>query len=286
MDTLPAATLPSAQPTPAPGGVAAPARNRSAPSSRTDDARDKAAHDMMEDGPHYRPLYRQVHDALVRQIAEGAWRPGQALPSEQALAVRLGVSQGTVRKALDALAVEKVIERRQGKGTYVAEHTPERALFRFFRLTKPDGNRGIPETRDDETVKRRVARAVEAKKLGIETGAPVIEIVRVRVIDEKPAILEKIVLSLALFPDIDKKGPLPNALYSMYQRDYGQNVSTAEEELRADAATREDAKRLGVEIGTPLLHIERVGIGVDGTRVEWRISRCDTRNLHYAVTLS
>ncbi|MFO0452679.1 MAG: GntR family transcriptional regulator [Pseudomonadota bacterium] len=68
----------------------------------------------VEESPHYRPLYRQVYDSLVRQIAEGAWRPGEALPSEQALAARLGVSQGTVRKALDTLAVEKLIERRQG----------------------------------------------------------------------------------------------------------------------------------------------------------------------------
>jgi GntR family transcriptional regulator len=240
----------------------------------------------LDESPHYRPLYRQVHAALVRQIAEGAWRPGEALPSEQALAARLGVSQGTVRKALDALAVEKVIERRQGKGTYVAEHTPERSLFRFFRLSKPDGTRATPETRDDETVRRRTARAVEQKKLGLEPGAQVVEIVRVRLIDSKPAILERIVLPLALFPDIDRRAPLPNALYSLYQREYGQNIATAEEELHADAAGKDDAKRLGVALGTPLLHIERIGVGVDGARVEWRVSRCDTRNLVYAVTLS
>ena len=242
--------------------------------------------DSMDESPHYRPLYRQVHAALVRQIAEGAWRPGEALPSEQALAARLGVSQGTVRKALDALAVEKVIERRQGKGTYVAEHTPERSLFRFFRLSHADGTRATPETRDDETVKRRAGRPTELKKLGLEPGAQVVEIARVRLIGAKPAILERIVLPLALFPDIDKRGPLPNALYSLYQREYGQNIATADEELRADAAGREDAKKLGVAPGTPLLHIERVGIGVDGTRVEWRVSRCCTRDLVYAVTLA
>jgi GntR family transcriptional regulator len=240
----------------------------------------------MDESPHYRPLYRQVHDALVRQISEGAWRPGEALPSEQALAARLGVSQGTVRKALDALAVENVIERRQGKGTYVAEHTPERSLFRFFRLSHPDGTRATPETRDDETVRRRAGRPAELKKLGLEPGTAVVEIVRVRLIDARPAILERIVLPLALFPDIDKRSPLPNALYSLYQREYGQNIATADEELRADAAGKEDAKKLGVAPGTPLLHIERIGIGVDGTRVEWRVSRCDTRHLAYAVTLA
>ncbi len=286
MDTPPDATVPSLRELPVPRPRAAAVVHERDPRSVRPQATPEPAPNMMEDGPHYRPLYRQVHDALVRQIAEGAWRPGEALPSEQALAVKLGVSQGTVRKALDALAVEKVIERRQGKGTYVAEHTPERAMFRFFRLTKPDGTRATPETRDDETVKRRVARAADLKKLNLEPGAQVVEIVRVRVIDDRPAIHERIVLPLALFPDIDKRGPLPNALYSLYQREYGQNIATAEEELHADAATREDAKRLGVQVGTPLLHIERIGIGVDGTRVEWRVSRCDTRDLHYAVTLS
>lgn len=243
--------------------------------------------ESVEESPHYRPLYRQCYDALVRQIAEGAWRPGEALPSEQALAARLGVSQGTVRKALDALTAEKLIERRQGKGTYVAEHTQERAMFRFFRLTRPDGTRATPETAEQsENVRRRPAKAVEVRRLNLESGAQVVEIVRVRNVDGAPAVLERIVLPVALFPDIDRRLPLPNALYALYQREYGQNIVAAEEELRADVARKEDAKRLGVAPGTPLLHIERVGVSVDGTRVEWRTSRCDTRRLVYAVTLS
>lgn len=243
--------------------------------------------ESVEESPHYRPLYRQCYDALVRQIAEGAWRPGEALPSEQALAARLGVSQGTVRKALDALTAEKLIERRQGKGTYVAEHTQERAMFRFFRLTRPDGTRATPETAEQtESVRRRPAKAVEVRKLNLEAGAQVVEIVRVRNVDGAPAVLERIVLPVALFPDIDRRLPLPNALYALYQREYGQNIVAAEEELHADVARKEDAKRLGVAPGAPLLHIERVGVSVDGTRVEWRTSRCDTRRLVYAVTLS
>ena len=70
----------------------------------------------MDNQPQYRPLYSQVYETLVKRIADGVWRPGQVLPSEQALALQLGVSQGTVRKALDALAVDKIIDRRQGKG--------------------------------------------------------------------------------------------------------------------------------------------------------------------------
>lgn len=239
----------------------------------------------MDDSPHYRPLYRQVYDFLVRQIAEGAWRPAEALPSEQALAEKLGVSQGTVRKALDALSVEKLVERRQGKGTYVAEHTQERSLFRFFRISEPGGERSYP-TSADETTRRRPARPVEARKLHLDKGAQVVEISRTRLIDGEPAVLERSVLPIALFPDIDKRRPLPNALYALYQQEFGVNIVSADEELRADAATREDARLLGLQPGAPLLHIERVAIALDGKRVEWRVSRCDTTHLVYAVTLS
>ena len=239
----------------------------------------------MDESPHYRPLYRQVYDFLVRQIAEGAWRPAEALPSEQALAEKLHVSQGTVRKALDVLAVEKLIERRQGKGTYVAEHTQERTLFRFFRLAESGGERAVP-TSEDETVRRRAARAIELRKLHLTRGAQVVEIGRTRLVGGQPVVLERIVLPLNLFPDIDRCRPLPNALYSLFQQEYGINIISTEEELRADAARREDTRRLKLQVGAPLLHIERIAMALDGSRVEWRTSRCDTTHLVYAVALS
>ncbi len=239
----------------------------------------------MEAATRYRPLYRQVYDFLVRQIAESVWRPAEALPSEQVLAEQLNVSQGTVRKALDVLAVEKLIERRQGKGTYVAQHTQERALFRFFRLAQPGGARALP-TSADETLKRRPARAAEVRKLGLAPGEQMAEIKRTRLIDGRPVVFERILVPLRYFPDIDHKRPLPNALYAMFQQDYGINVVSAEEELRADLARAEDARRLPVPLGAPLLQIERVAIALDGRRVEWRLSRCDTSKLVYAVTLS
>lgn len=239
----------------------------------------------MDNAPQYRPLYSQVYETLVRQIADGVWKPGQALPSEQALAAQLGVSQGTVRKALDALAIDKVIDRRQGKGTFVAELTQERSLFRFFRLTRPDGARAVP-TSGEEVVKRRRAKPHEAQALAIAETAEIIEIVRTRFVDEHPIAHERIVAPREYFPDLDRRSPLPNTLYALYQREYGINIVSTEEKLRADAARREDTRRLGVPAGTPLLQVERVALSVNGKRVEWRVSRCDTSTLVYAVTLT
>jgi GntR family transcriptional regulator len=240
----------------------------------------------MDESPRYRPLYQQVYDFLVKQISAGEWAPGESLPSEQALAGRLNVSQGTVRKALDALAADSLIDRRQGKGTYVAEHTPERALFRFFRMARPGGGgRAVPTSAGD-TLKRRAARAAALSRLGLAAAAEVYEVNRIRLIDGEPAVLERIVLPAAVFPGLERHSPLPNALYALYQREYGVNIVSAQEELRADAARKEDCRRLRLAPGAPLLHIDRVALSIEGARVEWRASRCDTTQLVYSVTLS
>ena len=238
----------------------------------------------MDGTPGSRPLYRQVYDYLVRQIATGVWRPAEALPSEQDLAVELGVSQGTVRKALDVVAAEKLVERRQGKGTYVAEQTQERALFRFFRWAYPGGQRAIP-TSMGETVKRRSSTSDEQKKLHLRENAKVIEISRRRLIDGKPAIVETIVVPVTLFPDLDKRVPLPNTLYSLYQSAYGINIVAVEEEVRAELVRKDDAKKLNLPVGSPLLRIDRIAIALDGSRVELRVSRCNNRDLVYAITI-
>lgn len=237
--------------------------------------------------PDFQPLYKQVYDVLVRRIAEGAWRPAEALPSEHALAAELKVSQGTVRKALDVLVAENLVQRHQGKGTYVAEHTQEHSLFRFFRLARPgaDGERVVPES-GKARCKRRSASAAEIEKLHLRKGATVVEIGRVRSIDGVPAIIERSVVPLKLFPEIDHQDALPNTLYSLYQSVYGINIVLAKEEVSAILATKSDEKELGIKPGSPILRIERVAVCITGQRAELRISRCDTRHVVYAIDVS
>jgi GntR family transcriptional regulator len=237
------------------------------------------------DTPGYRPLYRQVYDILVRKVAEGVWRPGTALPSEQSLAREMGVSQGTMRKVLDALTAEKLLERRQGKGTFIAENTQERTLFRFFRLARPGGQRMTPE-RVDETVNVRASRALERTKLGLARGERVVEIIRTRLIEKTPSVREAILLPAALFPGLEKRPSLPNSLYSLYQSDYGINIVAAHEELSAQLATAEDQEILGIPEGGPILVIERLAVSLQDQKVELRVSRVRSSDLVYAVTLN
>jgi GntR family transcriptional regulator len=235
--------------------------------------------------PGYRPLYRQVYDIVVGKVVKGTWRPGESLPSEHNLARELGVSQGTVRKVLDALTAEKLLERRQGKGTYIAENTQERSLFRFFRIARPGGKRLTPE-RAGESVKVRAARTHERTKLHLDRADKIVEISRIRLIDGTPAIYENIILPAHLFPGIEKRASLPNTLYSLYQTEYGINIVSAHEEVRAELASAEDSRQLQIKTGDPILVVDRLALSLQERKVEWRMSRVKSRDLVYAVTLT
>ena len=231
----------------------------------------------------FRPLYRQVKDVLVKRIAEGAWAEGGALPSEPDLAADLGVSHGTVRKALDELAAENLVVRRQGKGTYVARHDEERILFQFFKLVPDSGGRRFPDSRV-LAVELRDDDGEAARILNLRKGARVVAIERVRMLADKVCIFERIMLPKALFPVIEKR-ELPNNLYELYRAEFGVTIARATERLKAVAATRREAKHLDVMVGTPLLAVDRTAFAIDGAPVEWRVSLCRTDMVHYLSDL-
>lgn len=239
--------------------------------------------------PGFKPLYQQVKDVLIGRLIGGHWKPGDLLPSEMQLAEELGVSQGTVRKALDEMTAGNLLVRRQGRGTYVAEHDQEHALFHFFKLTDRAGRAMVPESRVLK-IARGPAKASEAGRLALAPGDEVIRIARVRSLAGRPAIFERIVLPAALFPGLDERA-LPNTLYTLYARDYGITIARAEERLSAVPAGAEAARYLGIERDAPLLAIDRTALALDtnpggGRAVEWRVSLCDTREIFYSVTLA
>ncbi len=236
----------------------------------------------MDGTPDFKPLYLQVKDLMVRRLASGAWRPGEALPSEFQLADEFGVSQGTVRKALDELAAQNLLDRKQGKGTFVAQHTAQRALFHFFHLIADTGERALPGARMLSLAKAKADRG-EAMRLGLRTGSLVIRLKRLRLLGQRVAIHERIVLPAALFPGFTDRlsVDVPNELYRYYEERYGVTVARAVEKLKAVAARPDEAKPLGLKNGAPLLEIDRLAYTVDGRAVEWRRSRCDTAGHHY-----
>src|SRR3978361_1414726 len=97
--------------------------------------------------PTFSPLYQQIKALLTQSLQSGEWKPGELIPSEGELAGRFKVSQGTVRKAIDELAAENLVMRRQGKGTFVSTHAERHVRYRFLRLVPDSGNEG-PAQRD------------------------------------------------------------------------------------------------------------------------------------------
>jgi GntR family transcriptional regulator len=226
----------------------------------------------------FRPLYRQVRDVLVKRIADGVWQAGQALPSEPEIAADLGVSHGTVRKALDEMTAENLVVRRQGRGTFVAKHDDARILFQFFKLVPDSGERSFPESRF--LAIRKQAHAQAAPILGLKPRERILEIERVRLLAGEACILERIFLPAAFFPDLGDR-ELPNNLYELYAAEFGVTIGRASEKLKAVAAGAREAKTLDVPLGTPLLQIDRLAYDLEGRKVEWRLSTCRTEKVHY-----
>ena len=232
------------------------------------------------------PLYMQIKELFVGKIGNGDWSPGDFIPSEIQLAQDLGVSQGTVRKAITELVENNVLTRRQGRGTFVAYHDSERALFHFFHIVDDKGRKALPESTTLSCRRKRSSRA-ESSKLKLAPGSSVVSIERIRKFDDQATILETITLPSEPFGTLGNVGAcdLPNMLYELYEKKFGITIHNAEEQLRAVAASDREASLLGLQTGTPLLEIERVAKTLDNTPVELRISRCITRNHHYQNTI-
>jgi GntR family transcriptional regulator len=232
----------------------------------------------------FKPLYAQVREEFVQRIADGRWRPGDALPSEIQIAAEIGVSQGTVRKALDEMTAAKLLVRQQGRGTFVATHDETRILFQFFKL-KPDEAEGVFPESEVLDVAEGDASAEEAMKLALFAGEPVIRIRRLRSLGGRLCIVERIVVPTAIFDGL-QRGEIPNNLYDAYAKQFGVTIAGGRETLKAIAADSATAAALSLAAGAPLLAIDRVATGLDGRPMEWRVSLCETSAMHYATELT
>ncbi len=198
---------------------------------------------------------------------------------------RIQGQQGTARKAIDTLAADGLVVRRQGKGTYVVEHTPADMMFRFFQLYRNDGRPIEPTNPVPGRPVRGTATEPETVALDLELGAPVIRIERTRFVDQRPLVHELIVLPESLYPALADQPEVPNTLYDLFQRTHGLIVVRADERITPIAALGPLARLLDVEDGVPLLHVDRIAFGLDDQRLEWRVSVCHLAGAHYFARL-
>ncbi len=219
-----------------------------------------------------RPLYLQVRDLLAQRIAKGDWKPGAMLPSEDELARQLGVSMGTMRKALDGLEEERMVLRRQGHGTSVVDQTSAAMLNRFNKVVDESGR---PIGTDIETLRQttRPADANERERLRLDVGEAIVRRERLWRERGRPLMYEEASLALGKFPGLRVEDIGNYCLPALAQR-CGVHLASAQEEVTLAAATPIAAKHLAIAPGAPLLRLDRVVFAEREQPVEWRVALC------------
>jgi len=243
-----------------------------------------------ETTPAFSPLYRQIKTLLTTSLQGGEWKPGEMIPSETELAARFRVSQGTVRKAIDELATDNLLVRRQGRGTFVATHSEERTQYRFLRLMPDDGPRAGLQRRFLDCRRMRapaeIARALELK--GGETAVQVRRLLLDAASAPSPeaaraVVLDDIWLPTALFKGLsaERLSMYRGPMYALFEAEFGVPMVRAEEKIRAVAAAAEEAQLLGLAPGAPLLEVDRLSFTYGDRPVEWRRGLYNTAAHHY-----
>ena len=258
--------------------------------AQTADAPEQAGFGAGNAAPAFSPLYQQIKGLMLKSLQAGEWRPGEAIPSEMDLAVRFRVSQGTVRKAIDELAAENLLARRQGKGTFVATHAERHVQYRFLKLIPDHGDPDSegPAQRRIVDCKRLRATADTARALAMRPGDPVLQLRRVLSFANKATILEDIWLPGGPFKGLtaDRLSAHQGPMYALFETEFGMRMVRAEEKIRAVLPDIEQAGLLGVVPNTPLLSVERIAYTYDDKAMELRRGLYRTDKHYYRNELS
>ena len=245
---------------------------------------------MAGPAPAFSPLYQQIKQLILQGLQRGEWRPGEVIPSEFELAARYKVSQGTVRKAVDELAAEHLLVRRQGRGTFVATHAEQQVQYRCLRLHPDQGavDGEGPAQRDFVDCRRARASADVARALGLRTGDSVLQSRRLLRFGGVPTILEDLWLPGGPFKGLtaerlmDYHGPM----YALFEAEFGVRMVRADERIRAVLPDAAQARLLAVDASTPLLSVERIAYTYNDVPMELRRGLYRTDTHHYRNQLN
>ncbi len=242
---------------------------------------------LLPAAPSFSPLYQQIKALLLKSLQGGEWLPGQMIPSEVELAARFGVSQGTVRKAIDEMATDNVLVRRQGKGTFVATHAEQETQYRFLRLMPDDGSPPALQRRLLDCRRMRAPLEV-ARLLALKSGETAVQVRRLLLAAGRPVVLDDLWLPGSLFKGLtaERMTAWRGPLYRLFEAEFAVHMIRAEEKLRAVAAEAEVGELLDVPTGTPLLSVERLSFTYGDRPVELRRGLYHTAAHHYRNVLS
>jgi GntR family transcriptional regulator len=230
-----------------------------------------------------RPLYLQLRDALAERIAGGEWKPNAAIPNESDLAREFGVSAGTMRKALDLMEAERLLTRRQGRGTFVNDQSSDELAARFSNLRGSDGKRVCGEVRAAE-ITEGTASELECARLQLRAEDRVYRIHRVRQHKGQVFLVEDVSLPAALFPGLTHRHVVTGRILVLAQ-EYGILLGRAEERVSLNSASAPIAQELGVAAGSPLMVLDRLVLALDGRPIESRLGWCHLADKYYMAEM-
>ena len=227
--------------------------------------------------------YQEVKQKITEDLVRGRYPMGQALPAEKDLSKELDVSIGTLRKAVDELVAEGIVVRRQGRGTYVAEHDLKRLLYYFFHVVKHDVEKKVYPKVELISLNSAVANKEEAAKLQIKEGSAVWRVTNRLSLEGRCVMIDQITLDKKRFKSLTRTDFIyrKGSIYQMYQAQYEQTVVRSSERLRAGLAGKQHAEWLGLTPESPVLIIRRVALGLQDDPIEWRISTLNTNQHEY-----
>jgi len=204
------------------------------------------------------PLYGQLKELLRERILDGTYPPLSRMPSENELGQAFGVSRITVRQALGDLQKEGLIFKIHGKGTFVAKPKAFQNVSTLQGLAESMSQMGYEVINRLHSLKHLPAGALVAERLGLEEGAPVSEIKRVRLINREPVSLEITYVSREIGERLEKADLVSRDIFLILENDCGIALGHAELAIDAVLADADLTRALGVEEGSPIMRIERL----------------------------
>ena len=215
------------------------------------------------------PLYYQIQRFLLEQIHSGAFRPGEAISSEQQISARLRVSRMTVRQALKSLCDQGVLYSQRGKGTFVSEVKLEKNFRNVLSFTAEMSKTGSRPSSKVLSFSIAPADINAAKALRIKTQGRVISLRRLRLADAIPMAIEWSHIPVDFCPDLLETFDPRTSLYATMADRYGIHIAVTEEVAEAAVADAEESRLLEIRKGSAVFHFARTSYLRDGKPVEY-----------------
>lgn len=215
------------------------------------------------------PLYIQIAEGLIAQIASGELMPEDRLSPERELCEEFGVTRMTLRRALGVLESQGLIIRVHGVGTYIAEPKIERSMAKVFRFSSRMQERGFTPSAKIISCEQIIADKALSKNLALPVPSPVYSILRLRSINQEPVLLESYAIPENRFPGLDRYDLEGRSIYEVMENEYGVAILRARQSFEPVIATPFEAELLNIAQGVALLLEKRLSYDEVNSPVEY-----------------